>query len=219
MNTTLALPEIETSDHQSWPSFMRIGSFNLPQIEPPGDLRWPSFMMTGSFALPQIEPLGHQWKAEAPARAPIRPALDPRRILIVDDDALVRSSLAAVLHCEGYEVYGAEDGKAAIKAAIDHQPDLVLLDLNMPSMDGWTAFTKLENVHPLIPVIVLTARPNQYKHAVKLGVDAFMEKPLNFPVLLRAIRKLTYEPENRHTQRITNAGFVTQLLECGNRNS
>lgn len=175
--------------------------------------------MNTTLALPEIETFDRPWLAEAPARAPLRPALDPRRILIVDDDALVRSSLAAVLHCEGYEVYGAEDGKAAIKAAIDHQPDLVLLDLNMPNMDGWTAFTKLESIRPLIPIIVLTARPNQYKHAVELGVDAFMEKPLNFPVLLRAIRKLTYEPENRHTQRITNPGFITRLLECGNRNS
>jgi DNA-binding response OmpR family regulator len=163
-------------------------------------------------ALPDQITIDRPWREEAPARAPARPALDPRRILIVDDDALVRSSLAAVLHCEGYEVYGAEDGKAAIKAAIEHQPDLVLLDLNMPNMDGWTAFAKLEDARPLIPVIVLTARPNQYRHAVELGVDAFMEKPLNFPVLLRAIRKLTYEPEDRHTRRITKPGFVTRLL-------
>lgn len=175
--------------------------------------------MNTTLPMPEIEPLDRPWLVEAAVSAPVRPVLDPRRILIVDDDALVRSSLAAVLHCEGYEVYGAEDGKAAIKAAIDHQPDLVLLDLNMPNMDGWTAFTKLERVRPLIPVIVVTARPNQYKNAVALGVDAFMEKPLNFPVLLRAIRKLTYEPEDRHTKRITNPGFVTRLLECGNRQS
>lgn len=175
--------------------------------------------MNTTLALPEVKTFDRPWLAEAHARAPVRPALDPRRILIVDDDALVRASLAAVLHCEGYEVYGAEDGYAAIESAIEHQPDLVLLDLNMPNMDGWVAFLKLEEVRPLIPVIVLTARPNQYKHAVKLGVDAFMEKPLNIPVLLRAIRKLTYEPENRHTKRITNRGFVTRLLECGNRHS
>ena len=169
--------------------------------------------MNALAAQPVIETVDLPPEAEAPARAPVRPAPSPRRILIVDDDALVRASLAAVLQCEGYEVYGAEDGHAAIKNAIDHQPDLVLLDLNMPHMDGWTAFTKLENVRPLIPVIVITARPNQYKHAIKLGVDAFMEKPLNFPVLLRAIRKLAYEPEERHTKRITNPGFVTRLLD------
>src|SRR5258706_10071614 len=110
--------------------------------------------------------------------------LKPKRVLIVDDDALVRASLAAVLDCEGYEVYGADDGQAAIQSAVAHEPDLVLLDLNMPQMDGWSAFMKLEQMRPLIPVIVITARPHQYEHAVRLGVDAFMEKPLNFPVLL-----------------------------------
>ncbi len=156
---------------------------------------------------------GRPWTAESPSRAHTRPALVPKRILIVDDDALVRSSLAAVLECEGFEAFGAADGSAAVKAAIEHQPDLVLLDLSMPNMDGWTAFNKLEQSRPLIPVIVITARPHQYKHAVRLGVDAFMEKPLNFPVLLRAIRKLTFEPEERHTRRITDRHFVTHLLQ------
>ena len=149
---------------------------------------------------------------ESPGRLHTRPAIAPKRILIVDDDALVRSSLAAVLECEGYEVFEAVDGCTAVKAAVEHRPDLVLLDLNMPNMDGWTAFNKLEQTRPLVPVIVITARPHQYKHAVRLGVDAFMEKPLNFPVLLHAIRKLTVEPEERHTRRITDRHFVTHLL-------
>src|SRR4030095_5482326 len=92
-------------------------------------------------ALPVIETLERPMRAGAPDRDPVRPVLDPRRILIVDDDALVRSSLAAVLHCEGYEAYGADNGRAAIKSAIEHKPDLVLLDLNMPNMAGWPAFT------------------------------------------------------------------------------
>ena len=83
----------------------------------------------------------------------------------------------------------------------------------MPHMDGWSAFAKLEQARPLIPVIVITARPHQYRQAVRLGVDAFMEKPLNISVLLRAIRKLTHEPEDRHTQRVINPGFVTRLLK------
>jgi hypothetical protein len=49
-----------------------------------------------------------------------------------------------------------------------------------------------------------------------LGVDAFMEKPLNFPLLLRVIGKLTHEPEDRRAKRHSNPGFVTQLLECPN---
>ena len=135
-----------------------------------------------------------------------------KRVLIADDDSVVRTSLAAVLESEGYDVDEAADGRQAVLRATGHPPDLALLDLNMPNVDGWTAFTKLDHVCPLLPVIIITARPHQYKEAVRLGVDAFMEKPLDFPVLLRAIRKLTHEPEKRHIERITDRGFVTRPL-------
>ena len=140
------------------------------------------------------------------------PAL-PRRVLIADDDSVVRGSLAAVLESEGYIVNEAHNGIAVVTRAIELSPDLVLLDLNMPHWDGWTAFSQLDRVTPLLPVIIITARPNQYEKAVRLGVDAFMEKPLNFPVLVRAIRRLTSEDENRHVRRITDPAFVTRLLE------
>ena len=169
--------------------------------------------MNTILTLPEMETSIPPWVNEAPSRAPARPPFERKRVLIVDDDALVRSSLASVLECEGYEVYGADDGRAAVHCAMEHTPDLVLLDLNMPHMDGWSAFAKLEQARPLIPVIVITARPHQYRQAVCLGVDAFMEKPLNISVLLRAIRKLTHEPEDRHTQRVINPGFVTRLLK------
>ena len=63
-----------------------------------------------------------------------------------------------------------------------------------------------------MPVIVITARPNQYPEAVRAGVDAFMEKTLNIPVLVRAIQRLTSEDEAHHVSRITNRAFVTKYL-------
>ena len=138
------------------------------------------------------------------------------RILIADDDALVRGSLAAVLESEGFAVDEAQNGIETGTRAIEYTPDLVLLDLNMPHWDGWTAFSKLDRVIPLLPVIVITARPNQYQKAVQLGVDAFMEKPLNIPVLVRAIKHLTSEDQDRHVRRITHQSFVTQLLGSAN---
>jgi CheY-like chemotaxis protein len=134
------------------------------------------------------------------------------RILIADDDALVRGSLAAVLESEGFVVDEAENGIEAVTRAISHRPDLILLDLNMPHWDGWTAFNQLDRVTPLVPVIVITARPNQYQQAVQLGVDAFMEKPLNIPILMRAIKRLTNEVEDRYVRRIIRRTFVTELL-------
>ena len=145
----------------------------------------------------------------------LNPESDPvsqKRVLVADDDAVVRGSLGAVLESEGFVVDEACNGIEAVTRAINHSPDLILLDLNMPHWDGWTAFSQLDRVTPLLPVIVITARPNQYEKAVRLGVDAFMEKPLNFPILLRAIKRLTTEDENRHVRRITNPAFVTELL-------
>ncbi len=134
-------------------------------------------------------------------------------ILVADDDATVRGALADVLESEAYVVDEAHNGIEAVTRAIEHAPDLVLLDLNMPHWDGWTAFTQLDRVAPLLPVIVITARPNQYEKAVRLGVDAFMEKPLNIPVLLRAIKYLVNESPDRRMARVTDRGFVTRLLE------
>ena len=159
-------------------------------------------------------PLG----ALAPGLAGPSATAKRKRVLIADDDTVVRAALAAVLESEGYDVDKAEDGRQAVAHATAHPPDLVLLDLNMPNVDGWTAFMKLDHVCPLLPVIVITARPHQYKEAVRLGVDAFMEKPLDFTVLLGAIRKFTHEPEKRHTDRITNRAFVTRLLNANNSN-
>ena len=134
------------------------------------------------------------------------------RILIADDNALVRGSLAAVLESEGFVVDEAQNGIEAVTRAIAHTPDLVLLDLTMPHWDGWTAFSNLDRVTPLLPVIVITARPNQYRKAVQLGVDGFMEKPLNIPILVRAIKRLSSEDKHCHVRRITDRAFVTQLL-------
>ncbi len=135
------------------------------------------------------------------------------RILIADDDILVRGSLAAVLECEGYAVDEAGDGREAVTRAIDHPPDLALLDLNMPQWDGWTALSQLRRLAPF-PIVIITARPNQYEKAVQLRVDAFMEKPLNISVLVKAIKRLVNnhrEHDARNTTD-TNLGFETELL-------
>lgn len=143
---------------------------------------------------------------------PTPKTVTPKRILIADDDSSVCSSWVALLEMEGFVVDEARNGMEAVSRAIAHPPDLVLLDLNMPHWDGWTAFSQLHRVTPLLPVIVITARPNQYEKAVRLGVDAFMEKPLNFPILVRAIKRLVHEDEHPRMRRITSRGFITQLL-------
>ena len=135
-----------------------------------------------------------------------------RCVLIADDDGLVRGSLAAVLESEGFLVDEAQNGMEAIAQATKNSPDLILLDLNMPRMDGWFAFREIDLVRPLIPVIIITARPNQYSEALRHGADAFMEKPLDLPLLLQAIRRLTNEPHKRCPRRVS-ARNSTWLLK------
>ena len=145
----------------------------------------------------------------------IKTAPPRKRVLIADDDEMVRAALADVLESEGYKVDQARNGREAVARVVEDGPDLVLLDLNMPHLDGWRAFQQMDHLSPLLPVIVITARPHQYPEAVRLGVDGFMEKPLNIPVLLSAIKRLVNETPDQHMHRITDRGFATRLLENG----
>ena len=124
------------------------------------------------------------------------------RILLADDDPSVRDSLQEVLVDEGYRVIPAEDGNRALELANRSPIDLVLLDLNMPVKNGWDTFERLTAEHPLVPVIFITARPNQLFTALAAGVDALLEKPLDVPELLATIEDLLREaPEQRLARR------------------
>ena len=80
------------------------------------------------------------------------------RILLVDDHPLTRSALAGLLTQHGFDVVGeAEDGEAAVGRATELQPDLILLDLSMPGVDGLTALPRLRDAAPSCEVVVLTA--------------------------------------------------------------
>src|SRR5690242_10486993 len=87
-----------------------------------------------------------RWKS--PMRTPKTNSGLVKCVLIADDDSFVRGSLAAVLESEGFVVDEAHNGIEAVTHAIEHQPNLVLLDLNMPHWDGWTAFSRLDRVSP-----------------------------------------------------------------------
>ena len=116
-----------------------------------------------------------------------------KQILLVDDDAGVRGSLQEVLVAEGYGVIPAPDGQQALDLMATCVIDLVLLDLNMPRKNGWDTFERLSADHPLVPVVLITARPNQLFMAVNAGVGALLEKPLDIAVLLQSIDRLLTE--------------------------
>jgi len=212
----MSLPVIMISGCLSLEAAQGFAKLQITAVIPkPLDI-WEFQTMAGIALRMSARDAGHGTHAGSPV--PCAPAQtragQPARyhVMIADDDATVRGSLAAVLESEGYVVDEASNGIEAVNHAIHHKPDLVLLDLNMPYADGWTAFNQLDRVAPLLPVIVITARPNQYPEAVRAGVDVFMEKPLNIPILVKAVKRLTNEDKNRHVRRITDRAYVTQLL-------
>jgi len=89
----------------------------------------------------------------------------------------------------------------------------VLLDLNMPVKGGWETFEHLTSIDPLLPVIVITARPDAYPTAVAIGVAALMQKPLDIPALLEAMRYFLAQPAEQRLCRITNHQPPTQYLK------
>ena len=125
-----------------------------------------------------------------------------KRILLVDDDPTVRDSLNDVLVEEDYFVISAENGQQALDSAKTLPIDLVLLDLNMPVKNGWDTFEQLTADHPLVPIIIVTARPNQLFTAVGAGVGALLEKPMDIPTLLRTIEKLLAESAEKRLARL-----------------
>jgi len=129
--------------------------------------------------------------------------IPPRqRILVVDDDAGVRESLAGVLRQEGYSVSLAANGADALATVSRAAADLVILDLNMPVMNGWDTFEKLTFRHPQIPIIIATARANQLFTALGAGADALLEKPLDIPELIKTVRRLLGYPLENHLARL-----------------
>ena len=125
-----------------------------------------------------------------------------KRILLVDDDPGVRRMLRRVLEEENYFVLPAANEVEAFNLAATSAPDLVLLDLNLPMKNGWDTFERLTTEHPLLAVIIITARPNQLFPALAAGAGALLEKPLDLPKLLRTIGDLLTEPAETRLARM-----------------
>jgi CheY-like chemotaxis protein len=136
------------------------------------------------------------------AGAQPRPARQAkRRILLVDDDPAIRRILLRLLEDEGYFVLAAPDGIEALALANATQFDLALLDLNRPLKDGWETFKKLSTNNPELPVVLIIARSNQFFPAQAAGVDALLEKPLDFVKLFHTVRNLLDEPPQARVER------------------
>jgi DNA-binding response OmpR family regulator len=133
-----------------------------------------------------------------------RPTLE--RVLVVDDDKSVRESLTEVLICEGYMPAQAANGEEALQILDTQRIDLILLDLNMPRLNGWDTFEKLIERWPLIPILIITARPNQLFLAASAGAAGLLEKPVDIPAMIGAIRTALEEPTSVRLERLAGSG-------------
>lgn len=110
-----------------------------------------------------------------------------RRVLVVDDEPQVRSTIRDALSLEGYEVVEASNGAEALALLPTVLPEVIVLDLWMPVMDGW-AFRRAQSVsHGHIPVIVISALDLSSTHVAELAADALIAKPFDLDVLYRAV--------------------------------
>ncbi|HKI31389.1 MAG TPA: response regulator [Gemmataceae bacterium] len=123
---------------------------------------------------------------------PVQDRHPARRVLVVDDSPFSSGMLAALLRKEGHEVQVAEDGEEALLRLRWWHPDLILLDLTMPVMDGWE-FLRLRAEDPAtaaIPVVVLSATDESlFKVASGLGAGRCLKKPLRADDVLAAVRE------------------------------
>ena len=120
------------------------------------------------------------------------PTTHASEILVVDDEPGIRSVLASSLEFEGYTVRTAADGRAALTEVERGRPDLVVLDVLMPGMDGLTACRRLRAADPHLPVLMLTARDLTGDRVAGLdaGADDYLAKPFDLDELLARVRAL-----------------------------
>lgn len=114
-----------------------------------------------------------------------------QHILIADDDAQIRDVLRIALTQVGFDTIEAEDGREALKSALHHQPDLVILDIGMPEMDGLEVCRQLRR-HSQIPILFLTAQGDEIDRVVglELGADDYVSKPFSPREVIARIRSI-----------------------------
>lgn len=122
-------------------------------------------------------------------------------ILIVDDEERIRSVIKTYAENENYKVFEASDGYEAVDIVEKEQIDVIILDIMMPKLDGFTTLSKIKEISET-PVIMLSARAEEYDklHGFKLGVDDYVTKPFSVKELMARI-KVVVERNKTHTNK------------------
>ncbi|MEZ4503527.1 MAG: response regulator transcription factor [Dehalococcoidia bacterium] len=142
-------------------------------------------------------------------------AAEPHRVLVVDDDPTVASLLRRGLTYAGFTASVAHSGPEALQAVHDHRPDIVILDVMMPDMDGVEVCRRLRSTVPDLPIIMLTARDSTDDEIAGLeaGADDYVRKPFSFEVLTARLQALL----RRHGADDTNLQYGDLTLDVPGR--
>jgi len=109
------------------------------------------------------------------------------RILVVDDEPDIRATVSAMLEIEGYNVAEASNGAAALAAIEQRLPDIILLDMRMPILDGWGFAAELRRRGHQTPIVVMTAARDAARWARDIAAAAFVAKPFGYDDLISAV--------------------------------
>lgn len=137
----------------------------------------------------------------------------PTRILVVEDDLSILTGVSMNLRYEGYEVLQAQDGKSALQKAVDARPDLIVLDVMLPGMNGFEVLKELRERKLDVPVVVLSAKGMEHDKilGLNLGADDYVAKPFGLNELLARIKAVL-----RRRQKQTEAmGFADVKVDFG----
>jgi two-component system, OmpR family, KDP operon response regulator KdpE len=145
-----------------------------------------------------------------------------RHILVVDDDPDIRGLLRELLDRRGFSVAEAGDGQEALRVFFDQRPDLVVLDVAMPGLDGWQTLERIRELSD-VPVVMLTARATELEktRGLRAGADDYVTKPFGMAELLArlraAVRRAT--PADPEDLVIATESFTVDLaakkVNCG----
>jgi DNA-binding response OmpR family regulator len=146
------------------------------------------------------------------------------RILVVDDEADIRELLRELLGRAGYDVEVAEDGRAGLRSLFAAKPDLVVLDVNMPGLDGWQTLERMRDVSE-VPVLMLTARAGELEKVRGLtrGADDYVTKPFGRQELLARIQALLRRSTGRaespetYADEVLSIDFAQRSVTVGDR--
>jgi DNA-binding response OmpR family regulator len=136
-------------------------------------------------------------------------------ILVVEDDAAIRTALCDCLKFAGFVSLGAADGEAGLKLALERQPDLLLLDLLMPKLDGLGVLREVRKSRPNLPVIILTAKGEEADkvRGLREGADDYVVKPFSASELLARVEAVLRRSAERPSpvQKFCVAGIEVDL--------